>query len=277
MQAEYRVVAQSIQIRSQDGGVAVADSIAKEILDYAQYRVWYDYVCVLRPEATPLMGKRGMTVLFVGKDHNYFSDYNRFRSDSILDAGAKAQWSNEKAINHALSAGPETTKDMVVYDRRNKKYHITLPVPFMGRYIYEEPADDMSWQLVPGDTIISGYKCQKATLTYRGRSYVAWYTPEVNMPYGPYKFNGLPGLVMRIRDTQKHHTFTFKGMTKAQPGDMIYTSPQSYRGKRAWIRQAVKNNSADPYAAIKASGRMPLTKENKKRMNKLPYNPIELE
>ncbi|WP_181458926.1 GLPGLI family protein [Porphyromonas cangingivalis] len=271
-----QVQAQNIKVESDDVDFDT-DTIAKTVLDYPQYRVYYDYVCVLRPDAKPLMGRKGITVLFVGKEYNMFRDYNGFRGDSILDVGAKKKWPSNKALNMALSVGPETTYDVVIFDRKNKKYSISIRVPFGNRYIYEEPANDMRWKLVPGDTIISNYKCKKATLTYRGRSYVAWYTEEIDMPYGPYKFNGLPGLLMRLRDDQKHHTFTFSGITKSRSTDLIYTSPRAFGGKREWIRQAVKNSCEDPTKAIMASGRMTLTEEQKKNNNKLPYNPIELE
>jgi GLPGLI family protein len=49
---------------------------------------------------------------------------------------------------------------------------------------------------------------KKATTEFAGRTYVAWYTTEISIADGPYKFHGLPGLILSIYDTNKHYQFT---------------------------------------------------------------------
>ena len=273
---EIHLQAQTIRVESKDGTFR-SDTVAKQVLDYPLYRVYYDYVCVVQPDATPLMGREGMTVLLIGKQYNMFRDYMSLRKDSIFDLSAKEKWPSGEALNMTLNLGAKTMPGVVVFDRKAKTYSMNLRLPLNGEYIYEEAAGDMAWTLVPGDTIISGFNCKKATLAYRGRSYVAWYTEEIDMPYGPYKFNGLPGLIMRIRDTQKHHTFTFVGMTKTAPTDLIYTNPRAFGCKREWIRKSIRNYYDDPVKGIESSGTVKLSEEDKRDIKKRPYNPIELE
>lgn len=57
------------------------------------------------------------------------------------------------------------------------------------------------WKLVTGSKEIIGYECKKALLNYRGRDYEAWYAPEIPVPNGPYKFHGLPGMILAIKTT----------------------------------------------------------------------------
>lgn len=65
-----------------------------------------------------------------------------------------------------------------------------------------------NWNLkANSDTIILGYKCQKAYTKYAGRDYVAWYTTDIPISDGPHKFQGLPGLIVKIHDLKKHHHF----------------------------------------------------------------------
>lgn len=66
----------------------------------------------------------------------------------------------------------------------------------------------LNWNLVNEEKLISTYKCKKATLNFLGRDWVAWYTTEIPVNTGPYKFFGLPGLIINIRDTESIFEFT---------------------------------------------------------------------
>ena len=73
----------------------------------------------------------------------------------------------------------------------------------------------MDWKLDSRkDTILLGYTCQKAYTTYAGRNYIAWYSTQIPLPDGPYKFNGLPGLILKINDTRNQHCFTLTSIKK---------------------------------------------------------------
>lgn len=39
----------------------------------------------------------------------------------------------------------------------------------------------------------------------------AWFTTEIPLPYGPYKFHGLPGLILEVYDTKNNFIFSFVG------------------------------------------------------------------
>ena len=54
---------------------------------------------------------------------------------------------------------------------------------------------------------ILGYNCQKATCKFRGRNYEVWYSPDIPMNGGLWKFSGLPGLILMANDAQ--HQFEF--------------------------------------------------------------------
>ena len=73
---------------------------------------------------------------------------------------------------------------------------------FYANTSMSQPLPDFQWKLEAGDTLILDKPCKKATCSYAGRNYVAWYTEEVNLPYGPYIFGGLPGLIIYLHDTK---------------------------------------------------------------------------
>jgi len=72
---------------------------------------------------------------------------------------------------------------------------------------YEETTPVQAW-IIESDTLtIAGYLCQKANCTFRGRSYTAWFTMDIPIPNGPWKFGGLPGLILKVYDKDKLYTF----------------------------------------------------------------------
>ena len=78
-------------------------------------------------------------------------------------------------------------------------------------YKVNETFPKMNWELSEKkeDTKkINNYLCNKATLKFRGRYYVAWYTTKIPISFGPWKFTGLPGLILEIYDTTKTYRWT---------------------------------------------------------------------
>ena len=59
-----------------------------------------------------------------------------------------------------------------------------------------------------------GYKCKSASTTFRGRKYKAWFTEEIPKSEGPYIFNGLPGLILKITEENGLYDFTAVGIEK---------------------------------------------------------------
>lgn len=58
--------------------------------------------------------------------------------------------------------------------------------------------------LADDENEILGYLCKNATTTFRGREYEAWYTTAIPIPDGPWKFSGLPGLILQITDSKEN-------------------------------------------------------------------------
>ena len=92
-------------------------------------------------------------------------------------------------------------------------------------YLVYETIPVFKWDFDNNETKkIGDYICKKATTTFRGRNYIAWYTLDFPTQFGPWKFNGLPGLIMEVYDeTNRHHWIaqkikTFNGAVK-MPND----------------------------------------------------------
>ena len=81
---------------------------------------------------------------------------------------------------------------------RKEKYRLMLNA---GVLCYDSQWITPEWQFIPDDTIrLSNYLCNKAQINYAGRNYTAWYALDYPISYGPFKFWGLPGLIIKIEE-----------------------------------------------------------------------------
>lgn len=80
-------------------------------------------------------------------------------------------------------------------------FYVRMPYA-MERYncYYTEPMMQQCWELKNERQEILGFQCQKACCNWRGRSFIAWFSPEIPIRQGPWCFGGLPGLILSIHD-----------------------------------------------------------------------------
>ncbi len=75
--------------------------------------------------------------------------------------------------------------------------------------LVKDSLPNYDWNLKSTETRkIGDFVCKKASTSFRGSQIVAWYSEELNIPFGPWKFKGLPGLILElynVNDTFIHH------------------------------------------------------------------------
>ena len=117
----------------------------------------------------------------------------------------------EELVNSKQSgSGKGIINSGIIYDKvgnmmyQNKKTKISSVREKMeNEYILtEEATPTINWEITNETKIIKNYTCKKATTYFRGRNYTAWFTTEVPIVAAPWKFFGLPGLLMDIEDSK---------------------------------------------------------------------------
>ncbi len=68
-------------------------------------------------------------------------------------------------------------------------------------FILKEKISDFNWKIQDSTKMIGNYNCRLATGHFRGRDYKAWFTEAIPVSAGPWKFDGLSGLIIDIADT----------------------------------------------------------------------------
>jgi len=106
-------------------------------------------------------------------------------------------------------------------------------------FIYKDELKPQNWEILSDTTTILGYQCQKAQCQWRGRDWVAWFTPEIPINEGPWKFYGLPGLITKLHDTQNHYSFVLIGFQKIEePIDTKIPKDTQKIDRKEFIRTA---------------------------------------
>lgn len=84
---------------------------------------------------------------------------------------------------------------------------ITRDDIFKESQLIKEKTPDFNWNLTEEKKIINDITLLKATCYFRGRNYIAWYSTSTPIKAGPWKFQGLPGLIYEIYDETKRYNW----------------------------------------------------------------------
>lgn len=76
----------------------------------------------------------------------------------------------------------------------------------VGASVYEVPEPQkIVWKPTNETKEYHNYKVKKATTNFGGREWEAWFSEEFSINDGPYKFNGLPGMILSIKDSRSDY------------------------------------------------------------------------
>ncbi len=243
------------------------DSVHRNVVDYAKLQVFYtlDVTLDLRK---PSKRVRATTLLQIGRKYSAFLDYNQLRIDSTQNAAFREGATSIDILNRMMAHPLPRFQASVLKNYPKQGIHTVQLEGAEGGFLeYQDDGARQDWLLGKGTKRLGGYDCKQATCYYRGREYVAWYAPAIEIPNGPYMFQGLPGLILEIHDTQNYYHFTIAGMRKVSYKSPVYNnSLKVYKKSRAEVRRIKKNMWSFPGAGGYSKSR-----------RTLPYNPIELE
>lgn len=117
-------------------------------------------------------------------------------------------------------------------DFKNREILQTQNIQFKN-YLVKDSLINFDWKITTERKQILKYTCIKATTMFRGRTYVAWFTEDVPTPIGPWKFNGLPGLIIAVNDTENIYTFELTAADFETKFDSNLMVPVNYQKESA--------------------------------------------
>ena len=175
-------------------------------------RVIYEYK--FAPDSTKIDSlKTEWMYLDINKSGSKFYSKSTFESDSIVQESIKKQMASGMK---SLSISRERNGGEINYEveKTYPDYKITL-VSSIGNDTYKVSEDrKMDWKISSEKKKIGEFETQKATTNFAGRNWTAWFTTDVPIQDGPYKFSGLQGLIVEISDQTGSHKMELKGLKK---------------------------------------------------------------
>lgn len=180
--------------------------------------------------------QKEMLVLDVVSNGSKFYSYEKFKSDSLLVLEIEKQQHSDSDI---INFNP-TYKGKITYSvSKNYPDFKTFLHIGLGSDEYKVSDDrKMKWKISPDKAKIGEFEAQKAETEMFGRKWVAWFTTEIPIQDGPYKFHGLPGLIVKIEDFNQTHSFELKGISKNFDHQSLKTQEKLLNGKEIPVTYA---------------------------------------
>lgn len=216
--------------------------LKQEVLDKASILCTYEVSQQYKDKNTGVTGVLTDTLmLLVGKNSSCFYNEDAQRDGMFrnhVDAARKAggliikQGTSAEQFNILRNQGgiyveePGSNKSKIYKNRKKNEVITTDKVGTLSVYKCEETIAPQAWEITHDTLTVLGYLCQRATTTFRGRSYNAWFTAEIPINDGPWKLYGLPGLILKATSDDFVFSFTAIGIEKTK--DSISMDKDSY-------------------------------------------------
>ncbi|WP_146939546.1 GLPGLI family protein [Chryseobacterium hagamense] len=222
--------------------------------------------------------------LQIGDNRAFFISENKLKIDSVFSSAY-----NNKAENFVLDFTniPTGSNFLIIQTNEHSQFYETVGMSLLSynSYIID------NWKLIDENKVINSITCKKAEVHYKGRDWTAWYATEIPFPYGPYKFSGLPGLIVKITDKTGDYDFELvKSISSSNvKGKMITINKRHYQNAKLVTKkelvEARKNFRENSKHQLESMGTVfsQDPKDNFRERQKVNeaqkkgHNPIELE
>ncbi len=137
------------------------------------------------------------------------------------------------------------------------------------------------WKIINETSIYLDQKCQKATASFLGRNYIAWFCTSIPYKMGPWFFNGLPGLILKVSDDKNQFDFECIELNTSNVTTKVFKKYASPKIVTKQILKAKKKLKAQNMAAfMQAEDGVIVTNQSGNgfagKVFDKPYNPIDL-
>lgn len=188
-------------------------------------------------------------VLYIGKEASLYSSYS---GEMINEQLAKQMRDPAFDGNITLTGSVRDTKESYYFRPADQVYCELYKISSV-QYRLDDTFPTIDWKLTGNTKEIGGYTCQSAETHFKGRDYHVWFSPELPFPFGPWKLQGLPGLILEAKDSKDEVFFLYEGFDKLPDDSISLGIPeQTLKTSRKAIEKLEEAFKKDPDAAMAA-------------------------
>ncbi|QDW26160.1 GLPGLI family protein [Pedobacter sp. KBS0701] len=156
---------------------------------------------------------------------NYIVYFNDFKS---IELGVKSNLKSGE-VNDNTGMLIVEGKEPFVYKDFNEKKLVTADYLGAKTKLIMDTLLNFKWTITREKKKIMKFNCTKAQVQFRGRNYIAWFTEDIPIQNGPWKFCGLPGLIVKVDDSMSIFSWELTGITlKAKFDKSTVAIPREY-------------------------------------------------
>lgn len=230
-----------------------------------------DYKLAYKDQVKNSITQEDTFALLINEKQSYYKNMKKYIEDSLK---FEKKINDKTDFREGIKYSTDFSENI---GTTSAKLYVSLPVSNKN-FKYEE-TNNISWKLSNEFKTIGKYKCQKAVTKKYGRTWIAWFTKDIPFPYGPYKFNGLPGLILEVSDENADYVFSMYNFRKRK----YYCKSANMMAKASLVNKSKifdyqRKEIADPNSYNKLitdpeTFRFIMKKSQERAKN---YNPIEL-
>lgn len=230
-------------------GVFFAPSLFAQVQEPALAKVHYQFKYINDTLARDQYHHEEV-VLYLGKQASYYTSYQ----GKLLEEQINKQAEDPAFDGNFTITGRGSGLSNAYYSHPGKQLFLCVQTVGSGEnYVIDEAFPVLDWEITTESKEIGGYVCQKATVHFKGRDYTAWFTTALPFQAGPWKLQGLPGLVLEASDRADEVVFRYAGFDKMADQPLLVGLPAgAIKADRATVEKKDAAFKKNPEAYMKA-------------------------
>ncbi len=217
----------------------------------AQQSTRFIYQVTTTPDSTNAEKKTELAYLDTDGKKSVFYAENSLKRDSVMER-MRATKNFDRTQMQNLRSNLQFTieKDLM---SQNLVYKSRIG---RDQYSYNE-SPTFQWKILSETVKIGDYDTQKAETQFGGRTWYAWFTQQIPLQDGPYKFSGLPGLIVKVQDAKGDYSFDLMQTKKIAEVQQPQTRGQYInipKSKYADLEKKMQKDPASFFSAQRNSG-----------------------
>jgi GLPGLI family protein len=233
----------------------------------------FDDIMILTIKNNVSIYYSSLSQLGTRKKEKYLSDLEKSPDhNNVVSIGA-----NYEKLAGEFFIKNET--EVLQIDYLRKEVHETnrLVTEYYG---YTDSLISPVWKIETSTDSILGQQCQMATTTFKGRNYTAWFAPGIPYNMGPWLFNGLPGLILKIADDKNQFQFECLELNTPESTTKVFKAYENIKIiPKKKLQDRIKLFAQSYLSYMQAEGKtLTVTDKNGNPVHVAdkPYNPIDL-